>query len=334
MQPQTLGELLIEMKKMNTEMETRLQTSMDQSCQNVKTELTREIAELKKEHVQVQTDLKEIKTENSQIKTDLSRVQLQLKMCQIQLNEVIGVAIRQDHILNECVSSSEVHKSYVNRKTITIWGLQEIKEGETCIDIVQKFFKEKLRLKEDIGMNYANQSGKGRYKLTTVHLKDFNDKKVIFTAAKNLKGLTGVDGKPFQICSMVSARQRATQRRFHQIKAINNKNTAGKLNITTEKAQLKIEGETYQKKVRPPSCAEMLRATAENRRQQIKLEPAKGRPVVVDNQTFVAYTKAVRTTEEINVMYAKLRARHASSRHLICAYRLIGSKYHEDEDFF
>ena len=63
------------------------------------------------------------------------------------------------------------------------------------------------------------------------------------------------------------------------------------------------------------------------------MKVCRGKPVLVENQEFIGYSAPVRSLQEVNLAYAKVRAMHTDARHVVCACRLPGRNLHTHQDF-
>ena len=180
-------------------------------------------------HTQVQEENKII---NEQVKTigdnqvsnneELSKCKTQLKVCQMQLNEVIGVMIRQEQMINECREHIETLTHKLNKNTLRITGLDTM-ENENCIDVVADFFKQRLGIQQDIVVSDAfrvNGNVAGN-KPMIVHLQNAWDKGIIFKNTKKLKDQVNASDQPFSVSDQLSAKRRAERQRTRQLLAAN-----------------------------------------------------------------------------------------------------------------
>ena len=53
----------------------------------------------------------------------------------------------------------------------------------------------------------------------------------------------------------------------------------------------------------------------------------------VNNQTFIGYAAEVREIQDVNNVYAKLRAMHTDARHIVASFRIPKRNFHTHEDF-
>ena len=106
-----------------------------------------------------------------------------------------------------------------------------------------------------------------------------------------------------------------------------------KLDIIVERGEMFVEGKQYEKLVKPPSLRDILWPTAEKRKERLKLDLTRGNPIKVDGQVFLGYTSAVRSIEEVNELYSKIRSFHTDAQHILCSFRLPHREFHTHQDF-
>ena len=97
-------------------------------------------------------------------------------------------------MLQECKKEIEYLHAINKCPYLSIKGLL-IKEDETCEQAVTNFFKNTMKITEEISIKSAYKQGN----MVKVKLTDLNDKSVIFKNAKNLKDVKNSNGDPFQI---------------------------------------------------------------------------------------------------------------------------------------
>ena len=313
-------------REMKDEITKDFKDSMEESLKNLKTEITTEVTALKQVRSEVDTNI-------ANFKRGAEKVDLSVKTCQIQLSEVIGVCIRQDQMLKECQEEIETLKAYKDRKLLRINGLIEQK-NENCKAVVSAFFKEKLEISKEIDMLEVYRLGKGTNRTMKVMLKNPRDKGLIFGNTKKLANLTNSENKPYSVSDQLTAKRNAARNRARHIVRQNKKSTGEQLAMQFEKGKLLIEGKDYQKKIKPPSCKEVLMANKETRLARMNLKLSRSRNIEVENQLFIGYTLAVKTMEEVNLAYGKLRTLHGDARHVIGACKLPHREFHTHSDFY
>ena len=308
-----------EWKQLLEEAKVELQTNFTNSIAEAKRDLETSISELREEKVKVETDLKEAKR--------------QLKVCQLQLNETAGVCVKHDQVINECKRDIEMLKEKADRSIVKIAGLIE-KKNEDCAEIVKTFFRDVLKVTGTVPLVDTHRVGKGDDRLMIVYLANPRDKGRIFACGKNLKDVKNRNDKPYNIFDQLTAKKRAEKNRKRQLHAANKAMEAkDQLEMKFNRGDLIVDGEKYVKKVRPPSCREILQASKAVRLARIEAKAIRGETVTVEDQEFVGYSAAVKSLKEVNLAYGKVRAMHMDARHVICACRIASRSFHTHQDY-
>ena len=89
-----------------------------------------------------------------------------------------------------------------------------------------------------------------------------------------------------------------------------------------EKGNLVIDGQIYEKEVKPPALSKIIRASKEERLKLSKIKVGKGNSIKKEGSTFTGYVTMVRTVQEVNEAYCKVKSTNLSVRHIICAFRI------------
>ena len=272
----------------------------------------------------------EVKT---QLDAELKSTKTELKICQVQLNEVTGVTIRQDQELRECKREIENLKFRLDRNLLRITGLEE-QEGEDCKAAVKAFFTQKLEIQQEIAISDAFRVGKGQNRSILVYLQDPKVKGLIFKNTVKLKDLKNNEDRPYGVSDQLSAKKWAEKQRIRQLQAINKKLDAeNQLDMKVEKGTLFVDKVPYVKGVQVPSCRDILNASKKQRIDRLGKKVTAGSSKMVKGQEFIGYTAAIKTIEDANTVYAKVRSIHTDARHVVAAWRIPGRNFHICQDF-
>ena len=333
---ESLQRLLNKFKEeIKTDNKNTINTAIEEGVKSIKEDLatlTSFKAEIQSEVTTLNSDVSGMKTEISSLQNELATVKRDLALCKIGIKENAGTNIRQEQRADECCSKLEEIDDKLNSNLLRIRGIVE-KKGENCIRKVNEFFKNTLGIEQNIKIKRAHRIGKGANRNILVHLKNTLDKGLIFSKMDKLKDVTNENNKPFSVSNQLSARKHAERMRMRYIKRTNDTSAGEKLNITAERGVLKIDGEEYIKLAQPPPLRDILWPTTEKMKERIKLDPTKGEIIKVEGQMFLGYTAEVRTVDDVNKIYAKIRSLHTDARHVICAFRLPHRNFHTHQDF-
>ena len=103
-------------------------------------------------------------------------------------------------------------------------------------------------------------------------------------------------------------------------------------------SKLQYDGKEYKKVINPPTCREILKPSTEELIKQLAVDISPGEIHRLDNQEFVGFSACVRTLEEVNAAYARVRTLHAEARHVVGACALPGCEFpilmdsHDDDE--
>ena len=167
-----------------------------------------------------------------------------------------------------------------------------------------------------------------------VILQTGEDKRKVMSNKAKLKHFKGPNDESFYIndFSTIASQERRKRERTI-IKENEEQDDEYKLEIERVKGGIKIQGETYRKKVSPPSPAEMASITVENYDNMMSTATPKGNIITVKDSNFIAFTQAVDTHYEIRELYKKMRLINPGARHIVCAYIISGKELHYCRDF-
>ena len=98
-----------------------------------------------------------------------------------------------------------------------------------------------------------------------------------------------------------------------------------------QKGQLTINGDVFEKAITPPSNKKILLAEKISPMEEVGLH--KTAVKTVNGSSFYAYTRQVKSLEEIKDLYEVVRAEHLSATHIMCGYRIFGAKFCELQNY-
>ena len=199
---------------------------------------------------------------------------------------------------------------------------------------MKAFLKEQMCIEAEIAINDAFRVGQGKNRPMVVKLANISDRGTIFKHGKNLKGKTNKFEKSFRVKDQKPGRiQSNIQRRRQLLEENEAKGPEDKLKMEMDKGRLLINDQEYVKEVKWPKVRNTVLANIETIKILDKQKITKGNPVHVETSTFTGYTAPVRTIQEVNVVYAEICKLEAKSRHIICAFRIPGKRFHVYQDY-
>ena len=311
---------------MRNSMKVTVDEAIEASMTKLSTELKDEIATLKLDKEKVLNDLQAITTSQSTITDDLAQARRELDTCKLQLAEVRETVIKQDQMLDECRNELDRVKAKISDNILKIRGIKE-NEGENCIEKVKKFFKDTLGIEQEMKLYSAYRIRRGKNRTILIELKNARQKGLVFANVSKLAEL------PFSIDSQVSGKKSAARRRNRHVMWKNKKDTASQLIMSIEKQKLIVDGMEYQKQLVHPSTRRLLHPTVAEAGELLQVEVVRGDDVQLEGQTFIGYTACVKSVQEANSAYAKVRTYHTDARHVICACKVPGTNHHTNQDW-
>ena len=173
---------------------------------------------------------------------------------------IMQTVIRNDRAIISVNNKINQVDQKVMRNNLIITGIRK-KENENCKEIVQSFFKEKLKITWEIAIQSAHRlnSKDEDNRPILVKLMDAGDKGVIYKNAKHLKGMQNEKGGYYFINDQVSEKQGEVQRKHRQkVKLKKQLIDAQQQELEFKKGELYIDGAPYKPKVSEPTNAELL----------------------------------------------------------------------------
>ena len=196
------GAMKEEMKKVLDEIKIELK---EEWKSEMKTEIKSEITS-------------ELKGESDKVNTEINHLKIQYTTCHHQLKEMQGMMIRQDVELKECKEKLEQVQFQNAKNVLKIQGIIE-KEGENCIEEVDKFFANVLKIEQKIKILDAFRMGnKGQEtRPIRVILKNPKSKGLIFKKTSILKDVTNDYEESYSVDNQLSAKQLAAKTRRRRL---------------------------------------------------------------------------------------------------------------------
>ena len=263
---------------------------------------------------------------------EISGLRNELDSCKLQLKKVTGVSIRQDLKIKENSDKIEQLHRQINRDILRIQGIKDTEASAATM--AANFFKNQLKIEQEIKLSDVYKSGKGKFKTIVIQLQSIRDRALIFSHVKNLKNVVNEVDRPYQIKEHMTAKAFAAKKRQQSLLAKNKKLSAAEtLVMNVQKQQLQVAGVPYKKSIHPPSCAETLDPSTVMLTRQLAVELAIGDEVRKENQVFVGYAACVKTMEDVNAGYAKVVSLCPQARHVLGACLIPGRDFHVLADF-
>ena len=271
---------------------------------------------------EIEDDRKKVERLEAELK--VSRFQNQvLSQCMdrfsMQLGDVMG---RLDNL--------ELNNS---KYAVMLTGLYASHKKPEMREETETFFNQTLGFSPNIDDIY--QLGNTDPKPIVILLPTLQEKRKLMKAKAMLNNYINEDKKKFYLQDYSPPVVSEKKRREKEIVKQNNKlENEEKLQIEFTKQGLKIQGNTYRKKVVAPTPTDLVNADLEEYDAMMNVRLNKGEETIEKNSRFIAYNKAVNSHEEIRILYKRLRMTNPAARHIVCAYWIEGKEPHYCKDFY
>lgn len=252
----------------------------------------------------------------------------ELKQLKSKVDTLSNIVIRLEGQLDETATKLLNLQARSMRKNLVISGIPEPKKetSQQLLQAVQDFIRSKLQCQEDVPikvwhrLNYVDNA---EYRPVIIKLQNADQKLLLLSLGPNLKGLTNDKNRFFFLNEQLPDRM-AEDKRYAQLWIKENRNKDGnqQLQMKIHRNKLRINNEPYQKKVKPPSAAEILRLDPEEVSVTNKAKTVYGDSTLLSGSEFISYAVRIHSVEDVRVAYRKLRIKYADATHIVSAYRL------------
>ena len=325
--------------EMMTQLQNMISASVKSSMEEVKRDWKQDLDEIKDGKTEILNSITRVENEYDAVEAKYQEVsgsindlKDELKTCKEQIKLIMGTTSRHEHILQEMDSSIVALKTNELAANITIKGIEEGGKEEKCVELVQSFIQNKLKVAKAIKIVSAFRIGKGKQRPIGIKLKNESDKFVIFQHAKNIKDMKNTLNKKYQIQSYLPASSREAKKRKNKLMWTNS-NPAYKLNMTRKRGEIFVDGIKYEKKVKTPSCDQIYNPSEAIKIAMASLLTTAGKENELGKSRFIGYTAVIGSIQNVNIAYIKVRRLHPGARHVMCGFRIPGREHHILQDF-
>ena len=220
------------------------------------------------------------------------------------------------------------------QNSVMISGYQFSKE-KNQVKQLQDFFGKYLNLKDvNIDEHYIiGQPDQDSVPLV-VTMSTLQEKQAILNNKAKLKNVFNSHGKQIYINDLQTPEIMDKRRREREIYNDNKANTASTIEMSFFRGGLKIQNETYRKKVMAPTPEEILKMTNEELSQTLAMKIKQGRPVVEMGNKFIAHSCIVQNHQQIRMAYTHMKLMYPEANHLINSYYIPGVAKHYNQDYW
>ena len=169
-------------------------------------------------------------------------------------------------------------------------------------------------------------------KLTIVYLQNMKEKREVMRYKYCLKNVKNQQGKSIYINDYTPVNLQEKRHREFKIR-IDNDNREQPLKIEYLKGKMVIQGETYIRKVTPPSPKAIVDMSSKELKAILDMDILQSGKVTQDKSIFQGYIASVSNHQQIRDLYVKTRMLQPTARHVVCAYIIKGEQTHYCQDY-
>ena len=223
--------------------------------------------------------------------------------------------------------------SQSNRGSFILSGVQ-LDPDQTAKDAVTDFMKKKLELESPPGILSAHKVGNSETAPLWFKLQDSDQTAVIFSNVKKLKDKKNSVGKNYSLREYIDEEGQEERKRQQDIKMENYQLPAlHKIDLARSKGNLILNGEVYKKQVKVPKIKDILLMNRERELILNQIEMHKGKSRHRDGSAFQVYATEVSGIEQVQEAYFAVKKNHMTASHMMCGYRIFGSKFYNLQDY-
>ena len=234
-------------------------------------------------------------------------------------SKVLTEVVQRMHIDSEDVMQKiENLEVSGTKRYAVISGLEcDLNNKESAIENIEEFFTTNIGVNpeiEDVFSLGGNDS-------IVIVFQSVTAKKLLFKYKNLLKGVQNSKGKQIYVNEYYPV---VTSERKRREKDIKRQCDEDGLDYEHTKYGLKIQNETYIKKVRVPTPEELIDIDLDHLDNVLKLSLQKGEQILEQKSKFVAFVKEIKDYQDVRDLYIKLKLTYPHARHIVCAYWLPG----------
>ena len=205
------------------------------------------------------------------------------------------------------------------------------------IESVKDFFTQQLEIEETIEIVDAFRLGKTESKPVMIKLTLFNDKALIYSHSKNLKGKKNSKHKAYYILDDTTEEQDEIRRLYKSLLTENDEQVdeqkQKKFNTTKmQRGKVYVNNTVVKQQVKVPTNPDILRMNNEELEQVKSYKIINGSDHIEKGSEFQSYVFKATSVQDVNKAYTKMKVKYADATYISCAYRLADpfGPYHQE----
>ena len=160
-----------------------------------------------------------------------------------------------------------------------------------------------------------------------------HQKRVVFQQLERIQGLKNSHRKRITLRNFATQRELEQRKKGQQLAdMMAEDDQVERVDISTDGKKIFVGEMEYQKKVVPPDPTQVLRLPLSKLNQIMATQIDRANAIMIEGNTFVAYSLCTTDFEKINDAYMKLRLNHAEAKHIVCAWNIPGPRPYESVD--
>ena len=217
-----------------------------------------------------------------------------------------------------------------------VFGLDD-EDSVDAKESVKKFIKQKLGIddKHNITVTSAHKIGKKPATPIWFKILDPDHVALIFNNVSNLKGKKNTARKNFHIQQYLSERDNAEH--VHQQDLVMQNcwlPISHQVSMKRCNNKIVINNEVFESAsiLKTPKT----KATLLTPDEDLDIEKTaihKGQLTTINGSSFYAYAATVHSLDEVKASYKIVKAQHISASHIMCSYKIFGSKFYELQNY-
>ena len=294
----------------------------------------------------VAAEIKQVKDEQKQMFDRIVAVEEAIDSCTQGVNEMdeelaeasntnvklIQAVIKCEDATFEIKKSVNNIQKKLNQSCFIVNGLYR-NENTSAKKAVTTFCKEKLGISE-INITTAHGMGKANHAPIWFELADPEDSALIYGALEKLKDLVNEKGRKYRVRGFKTDEERANDMRKQDIKMENRRlPQSHQMDLSFSKGKLYINEEEYVPPLNALTSKDALLLSVEKECELDKIRMHISEIVEENGSSFQAIVCEVKSIEEVKLAYESVNNDHISATHVMCAYRIFGSKFYELQNF-
>ena len=206
-----------------------------------------------------------------------------------------------------------------SKKMVIVTGLQlQGKYKSDKRNHMQSFIDTELMVKAQVDDLFELASGNP--KPVVVIFQTIQEKLEVMAAKSSLQGVD-YDGRAVYTNDYLPPHTQERRRRERDvIKEMTPEDPQIPFEYSYTREGLQIQGHTYEKAVKPPTPLQLVDLDVNELNKTLKLPVTRGREIQKDNSVFLAYAVNVKSHEDVQKYYTKIKLIQPGARHVVCAY--------------